>query len=341
MLVRSIREHDEFNGRIASVQSVEVRARVSGYIDRVAFRDGDDLHAGDLMFVIDQRPFKAALEIAEAQLQRTRAAALFAKAQVERAQTLIETQATPRQELDNRQTTLVQTEADVRAAEAALATARLNLTYSEVRSPISGRSGRALLTLGNLAQADQSGLSTVVSLDPIYVYFSLDESSYLRYLARAKDKLKALDPVTVALADETGFPHAGRVDFLDNRLDPATGTFRVRAALANSNKTLTPGLFARVRVEGGDPFTAMLIDDRAVLTDQDRKYVYVVGQDDKAQRKDIDIGRIAYGLRIVRSGLDANDRVVVVGTQKILSPGMPVTPVPHKSDPPTQTATAR
>ena len=321
VLARSVRPWDEFNGRIAAVHSVEVRPRVSGAIERVAFVDGQEVRRGDLLFVIDPRPYRAALASAQAGLERARAAASLAQLQAQRAQTLAAGQAISQEEHDTRSAGLAQSRADVRAAEAAVAQARLALEFTEVRSPIAGRAGRALLTAGNLAQADQSLLATVVSQDPVQVHFDADEQSYLRYLGSARRGERA---VQVGLADEAGFPHTGRLDFMDNRVDPATGTIRARAVLANPAHRFTPGLFARVRLEGGGEAEALLVDEQAVLTDQDRKYVYVVGDDGKAVRKDVTLGRRVGALRVVQSGLEGRERVVVDGMQKIFYPGMPV-----------------
>ena len=215
-----------------------------------------------------------------------------------------------------------------RQDEAAVATAQLNLGFTEVRSPIDGRTGRAMITAGNLAQADATVLTTVVSMDPVYVDFEGDESTWLRYneLARKGERTELRNAVRVGLANEDGYPHRGIVDFVDNRVDAATGTIHARAVLANPDHALTPGLFARVQLEGAAASDAMLVDDKAVLTDQDRKYVYVLGAGDKALRKDIVPGRVVDGLRVVASGLDAQDKVIVAGLQKVFFPGMPVQP---------------
>ena len=326
VLAKSVREWDEFTGRISAVESVELRPRVSGYIERVGFREGQDVERGDLLFVVDPRPYRAALAQAEAELERARSAARLAQAQGARAQSLIEAQVISREEFESRRAASAQGEAGVRGAEAADATARLTLQFSEVRAPISGRVGRALVTEGNLAQADATLLATLVSLDPVYVDFESDEQSFLRYgaLAREGSRENGRNPVKVGLANEAGFPHAGQVDFVDNQVDPRTGTIRVRAVLPNPDRVFTPGLFARVQLEGNRASPALLVDDRAVLTDQDRKYVYVVGADNLAARRDVSLGRMAEGLRVVTAGLKPGDRVVVDGVQKIFFPGMPV-----------------
>jgi multidrug efflux system membrane fusion protein len=279
-----------------------------------------------LLFVIDQRPYQATLAQAQAALERARSEAELAQAQNARSQALIDAKVISREEFETRHSASAQSNASVRGAEAAVANAQLNLQFTEVRAPISGRVGRALVTTGNLAQADTTSLTTLVSLDPMYVYFDSDEQTYLRYnaLARSGERNVSRNPVRVGLADEPGFPHVGTVDFTDNQVDAKTGTIRVRAVLANPDHVFTPGLFARVQLEGSGEFRALLIDDKAVLTDQDRKYVYVVGADNTAARKDITLGGMIGDLRVVSSGLTPKDKVVVDGVQKIFFPGMPV-----------------
>ena len=328
VLVKNVRQWDDFTGRVAAVQTVELRPRVSGYVDKVAYVEGREVAKGDLLFVIDQRPYRAQLAKAQADLARARSEAQLAQTQDARAQTLVAAKAISREEFDTRHAAVAQGNAAVRAAEAAVATADLDLQFTEVRSPIAGRTGRALVTVGNLARADTTLLTTVVSMDPMYVDFEGDEQAYLRYadLARKGQRAELRNPVRVGLADEEGYPHAGTVDFVDNQIDSATGTIHARAVLPNGDRSLTPGLFARVQLEGSAEFKAMLVDDKAVLTDQDRKYVYVLGPDNKAVRKDIVAGRVIDGLRVVDSGLDAQDTVIIRGMQKIFFPGMPVQP---------------
>lgn len=325
---KPVRQWDAFTGRVAATDSVDVRARVSGYVQRVVYKEGDEVKQGELLFVIDPRPYKAALDNAAAQLDRARATTQLAQAQNKRAQALIEAKAISRDEYDTRSASLAQSKADVRAAEAALATAKLNLEFTEVRSPIAGRVGRALLTVGNLAQADQTLLTSVVSQDPVYVYFQPDEQTYLRYseLARKGERANSANPVRVGLASDSGFPYSGTVNFINNQVDPATGTINARAVVPNAERVFTPGLYARVQLEGSGEFKAMLIDDKAVLTDQDRKYVYVLGPENKALRKDVALGGMIEGLRVVQSGLAPEDKVIVSGLQKIFFPGAPVKP---------------
>jgi multidrug efflux system membrane fusion protein len=334
VLQRDVTQWNEVTGRVAAVETVELRPRVSGYIERVAYREGDEVRKGQLLFVIDPRPYRAALAQAEANLERARSEARLARSQDARAQALVDAKAISREEFDTRKAATAQSDAGVRAAEAAVATARLDLQFTEVRSPIDGRAGRAMVTTGNLAQADGTLLTTLVSLDPVHVYFESDEQAFLRDGAAAQGRVR------VGLADESGYPHAGIVDFVDNQVDPATGTIRARAVLPNPDRRFTPGLFARVQLEGGARTQALLIDDKAVLTDQDRKYVYVLGKGNQAVRKDVVLGRAADGLRVVESGLAAQDAVIVNGVQKVFFPGMPVVPKKVAMDASTSTSTS-
>jgi membrane fusion protein, multidrug efflux system len=328
VLSKQVQQWDEFTGRISAVETVELRPRVSGYVERVAYEEGQDVRKGDLLFVIDQRRYRAELDRAVANLERARSEARLAQMQDARAQALIEARAISREEFETRKAATAQGNATVRAAEAAVASARLDLQFTQVRSPIDGRAGRAMVTEGNLAQADATLLTTVVSLDPVHVYFDSDEQTYLRHneISRNGERADNGNAVRVGLANESGYPHAGRVDFIDNQVDPRTGTIRARAVLPNPDRVFTPGLFARVQLAGGDRAQVMLIDDKAVLTDQDRKYVYVLGPDNEAVRKDVSLGRMAEGLRVVLSGLLPEDKVIVHGVQKVFFPGMPVAP---------------
>jgi membrane fusion protein, multidrug efflux system len=325
---KPIRLSDEFNGRIASINSVDVRGRVTGYVDKVAYREGDSVKRGDVLFVIDPRPYRDALDSAKASLERERAAAAFAEIQAKRAHALNASNAISQEEYQNRDSDLSQSAARVHEAESAVAMAELNLSFTEVRSPIDGQTSRAQLTVGNLAQADQTILTTVVSQDPIYVYFDCDEQSYLRFQERVHrgSGVSSANPVRVALANETGFPHIGRVDFLDNQVNPSTGTIRARVIISNPDHLFTPGLYARVQLESTGTVKALLVDDKAILTDQDRKYVYVVGPGNVAQRKDVVTGGMADGQRLIQSGLAPGDKVIVGGLQQIYFSGTPVAP---------------
>ena len=333
---------DEFTGRIEAVETVEISPRVDGYIDKVSFKEGGEVRKGDVLYVIDPRPYRAELARAQAELTRARAGAELTAAQVARARQLLETRVISAEEYDERVAADAGARADIGAAEAAVEKARLNVEFTEVRSPIDGRAGRAMVTAGNLVatQPTPTVLTTVVSMDPVYVYIDGDEQTYLRHAAMARSgerpsSREAPNPVRVGLANETGFPHEGHMDFIDNRLDPATGTIQVRAVLENKDRYFTPGLYARVQVIGSGVFKALLVDDRAIMTDQDRKYVYVVGADNLAQRRDVKPGRLAEGLRIIEEGLAEGDRVIVHGVQKVFFPGMPVAPqLINMGDPP-------
>ncbi|QDH71628.1 efflux RND transporter periplasmic adaptor subunit [Lysobacter alkalisoli] len=327
---REVQPWDEFTGRVSAVESVELRPRVSGYVERVAFKEGQEVAKGDLLFVIDQRRYRADLDRAQAQLAQARSESELARTQHARAQSLVEAKAISTEEFESRRAGRSQAEAAVRAAEAAVANARLDLQFTEVRAPISGRAGRALVTAGNLAQADATVLTTLVSLDPVHVHFEADEQTWQRYAAQAGEQRAVQDnAVRVGLGGEGGedrFRHAGKVDFVDNQIDSGTGTIRVRAVVPNPDRLLTPGLFARVRMQGRDRHQALLIDDQAVLTDQDRKFVYVLGEGNAAERRDITLGRASGDLREVSAGLAPGDKVIVHGVQKVFFPGMPVSP---------------
>lgn len=328
VLSEPVQRWDEFTGRVSAVDSVELRPRVSGYVQRVAFVEGEDVRKGELLYVIDPRPYRAALDQAQAQLERARSEASLAAAQNARARTLIEAKAISREDFESRTAASRQGNAAVRAAEAAVAAARLDLQFTEVRSPIDGRAGRVLVTAGNLAQADATLLTTVVSQDPVHVDFEADERAWLRYGQQSSDGAQAVahNPVQVGLVSEDGYPHAGTVASVDNQVDPGTGTIRARARIPNPDRVLMPGLFARVRLAGTGTAQALLVDDKAVLTDQDRKYLYVLGADNTAQRRDVSLGPVVNGLRVIDSGLKPGDKVIVNGLQKVFMPGMPVAP---------------
>ncbi|WP_449554324.1 efflux RND transporter periplasmic adaptor subunit [Lelliottia amnigena] len=331
VVVKSISQWDSFNGRIEAVESVQLRPRVSGYIDKVNYTDGQEVKKGEVLFTIDDRTYRAALEQAQASLARAKTQASLAQSEANRTDKLINTHLVSREEWEQRRSAATQAQADIRAAQAAVDTAQLNLDFTKVIAPIDGRASRALITSGNLVTTGDSAsvLTTLVSQKTVYVYFDVDESTYLHYqnLARsgqgASSNHMAL-PVEIGLTGEDGYPHQGKVDFLDNQLTASTGTIRMRALLDNAQRQFTPGLFARVRLPGSAEFNATLIDDKAVLTDQDRKYVYIVDKEGKAQRRDITPGRLAAGLRIVQRGLNPGDKVIVDGLQKVFMPGMPV-----------------
>lgn len=331
VVVKSISQWDSFNGRIEAVESVQLRPRVSGYIEKVNYTDGQEVKKGEVLFTIDDRTYRAALEQAQATLARAKTQASLARSEANRTDKLINTNVVSREEWEQRRSAATQALADIRAAQAAVDAAQLNLDFTRVTAPIDGRASRALITSGNLVTAGDSAsvLTTVVSQKTVYVYFDVDESTYLHYQNLARSGQGAASnhlalPVEIGLVGEDGYPHQGKVDFLDNQLTPSTGTIRMRALLDNAQRLFTPGLFARVRLPGSAEFKATLIDDKAVLTDQDRKYVYIVDKEGKAQRRDIKPGRLAAGLRIVQQGLNPGDKVIVDGLQKVFMPGMPV-----------------
>jgi RND family efflux transporter MFP subunit len=323
---RQVADWDEFIGRLEAVDSVEVRARVSGYVERAAFKEGEQVRKGDLLFQIDPRPYQAELARAEAELAQARSAAALAARTVERSRPLIAADAMSREEFDNRTAAGERGAAAVRAAQAAVTTARLNLEWTHVRSPIRGRVGRAEITAGNLVQAGGQRLTTVVSLDPIYLSFDADERSYLAYIARrAAGAGERRIPVEMGMANEDGtFPHRGVLDFIDNRLDPKSGTARARAVFANRDERFAPGLFARVRLYGGgEARPVTVVADRAVGTDQDKKFVLVLKPDSTIEYRPIQLGRLVDGYRVVTGGLKAGEPIVVNGLQRV-RPGMKV-----------------
>ncbi|NMC22625.1 MAG: efflux RND transporter periplasmic adaptor subunit, partial [Serratia sp.] len=307
------------------------RPRVSGYIDKVNYQEGQEVKKGQVLFTIDDRTYRAAQEQAQAELVRARNQASLTRSESSRTEKLIGTQAVSTEIAEQRRSAASQAQSDVLAAQAQLDMAQLNLDFTRVTSPIDGRASRAMITVGNLVTAGDTAsvLTTLVSLDTVYVYFDVDEGTFLRYQAMARDGQRSDTPqsrlpVHVGLVGENGYPHQGVVDFTDNQLNSGTGTIRMRAVLDNRDRTFTPGLFARVQLPGSAQFNAMLVDDKAVLTDQDRKFVYVVDKDGKAQRRDVEVGRMSGGLRIVEKGLEAGDRVIIDGVQKVFMPGMPV-----------------
>jgi RND family efflux transporter MFP subunit len=327
---KKVTEFDEFTGRFEAIDRVEVRPRVNGYISSVNFTEGSEVKKGDVLFVIDQRPYAAELKRAEAQLNQAKSALTLARSEKVRATNLLAQHAISQEEYDTRTSGAEQAQANVQLAEAALETAQLNMTYTKVTSPINGRVSKANITLGNLVTNGQTLLTTVVSLDPIYVRFDGDEQAFLRSVKEAKENAaagskEAAAPVLVGLADEPGFPHAGVMVFQDNEVDPQTGTIRIRAKLDNHDRAFTPGLFARVRLMGEKKYDALLINDSAVGTDQTVKYVLVVGADNKVEYRPVKLGPVIDGLRVVRDGLKADDTIVVNGLQRV-RPGSPVTP---------------
>jgi RND family efflux transporter MFP subunit len=332
-LERDVTEWDEFTGRLEAVESVDVRPRVTGYIESVNFAEGSVVRKGDLLFVIDPRPYRAELSKAEAELQRAVARAELSATDESRSEKLLGIKAVSREEYDQRVNASREARASVDAARAAVESARLNLEFTRVTSPIAGRVSRAIVTAGNLVTGGSNAaplLTTVVSIDPIYVTFEGDEQVYLKYseLARRGDRPSSRDaanPVLMALANEQGFPHRGAMTFVDNQIDPRTGTIRARAAFDNKDGYLTPGLFARVKLLGHNSYKAVLVDDRAIGTDQSQKFVFVVDAENKVSYRSVKIGRLTDGLRIVQQGLSPGEIVVVNGLQRV-QPGTIVAP---------------
>ena len=341
---REITEWDEYTGRLEAVDTVEIRPQVSGLLDRVAFAEGKEVHKGDLLFQIDPRPFEAELARAQAAQEQARSSAELAKADLARGDRLLASHAVSQEEYDQRTAASRNAIAQQKSADAAVQVARLNLDYTRIRSPIDGRVGRAEVTRGNLVSGGPGSqgtrLATVVSLSPMYAYFEAAEQDYLKYfdLARSGERplsINTKNPVYLALGNETEYAHKGYMDFVDNRVNTATGTLMGRAVFQNPDHYLAPGMFVRVRLIGKGKYQGALINDRAIATDQDRKYVLVVGEGDKVEYRAIRTGPMAEGLRVVRDGVKAGDRVIVNGLQRV-RPGMVVKPrlVPMEGEAP-------
>ncbi|SDT19601.1 RND family efflux transporter, MFP subunit [Bradyrhizobium canariense] len=321
---RTVTDWDEFTGRFEAVEEVQVRARVGGFVTNVEFKDGDMVRAGDLLYIIDPRPFEAVATQADGQLADARAKAELAKRDLDRGLTLVETSAVSEQVVDQRRQALQAAHAAETVAEGALKAAQLNIEFSHVLAPISGRVSRHLVSVGNLVQGSDSGstlLTSIVSLDPIYVYFDMDEATYVRnnrlyFAGKRPSSRETPNPVQVTLVGETKPSHDGKVDFLDNRLDLSTGTLRGRAVIPNKDLSILPGQFGRVRLIGSSPYEALLLPDSAVATDQSRKIVFVVKDDDTVEARAVTLGPLDDGLRVIREGLKPDDRVIVDGIQR-------------------------
>ena len=346
VISKRIKDWDEFTGRFQAIDTVEVRPRASGYIEQVLFREGQFVKKDDVLVIIDPRPYQADYDRAKAGLELAKSQQALASIEAARVQKLKDSGAVSREELDERLSSLNQQQANVSGAKAALDNAALLLSFTKVRAPFDGRASRAEVTRGNLVTGGNNGgtlLTTIVSVDPIYVYFEGDENTYLRYneLAREGQRPSSRDaknPVRIGLSNEQDFPHEGYMDFVDNQLDVRTGTIRARAVLENKKGEFTPGMFARVQLLGSGEYDALLIEDRAVGTDQSQNFVLVLGADNKLEYRPITPGRIVDGLRIVRKGLKPDDVIVVSGLQRV-RPGAQVKPNVTTMGAPTADAT--
>lgn len=318
---KQIENFSDFSGRLEATNNVELHPQVEGTVNAIHFTEGAHVKKGDLLFEIDPRRFQQQVGRLQAEERRAQSELVLATSDRERSERLTKSGAIAPVELERNNAREAEAKAALDSTKASLSLARLDLGYAGVRAPIDGRASRALVTPGNLV-TPATALTTLVSDGALYVYFDIDEATYLAISRGPKDA----KVVRIGLMDEEGYPHEGALDFLDNRVDPRSGTMHARAKIDNVDGRLMPGLFTRVRLVGGGSAQVMLVDDKAVLTDQDRKYVYVVGEGNRAQRKTIVIGRIADGLRVVQSGLVPTDRVVVHGVQKIFFPGAPLNP---------------
>ncbi len=313
---------NEFTGRTAAVKLVTVTARVSGYIVDIPFKEGDIVHKGDLLFQIDPRPYQHAYDQAAGQLQQAQANQQLQDATFARQQRLREMRVIANEDYDTALSNKNQATAQVVSTQAARNSAQLNLEFTDVTSPIDGRVSRQLVNIGNLVQADSTQLTTIVSIDPIYAYFSMDELAALSYQRLIREgKLASSEggklPVYLQLQDETGYPHEGTIDFSDNAFDTTTGTLLVRGSFPNSDGFLTPGNFVRVRVASSAKYDALLVADRAIGSDQDQSFVYVVDSKNIARLRHVTTGQLAEGLRVVKSGLQGDDEVIINGIIKV------------------------
>ena len=325
VVAKTITDWQGYSGRLEAIDKVEIRPLVSGTIVAIYFKDGSLVKKGDPLFTIDPRPYQAEVDRAAAQLAAAGAQQNYATTDFARAQRLIGDNAIAKRDFDQKDNAAREADANLKAAKAALEQAQINLGYTKVVAPVSGRVSRAELTVGNIvsAGANSAVMTTLVSVSPIYASFNVDEQTYLQYLSHDASSGKV--PVHLGLANEQGYSRDGVVDSVDNQLDTTSGTIRVRARFENKDGALVPGLFARVEVGGGEPHPAVLIDDRAIGTDQDKKYVMVLDAQDKAQYREVQLGPLHDGLRVVASGLKPGERIVVNGLQRV-RPGDPVRP---------------
>jgi RND family efflux transporter MFP subunit len=330
---RVIVDHDEYVGRFVAVDAVEIRARVSGYLDKIHFTDGQAVNQGDLLFTIDRRPFQTALDQARANLAQAKANLAFTESDLGRAQQLVRDRTITEQTFDQRTQAKRVAEASVAANEAAVRQAELDLQFTELRAPVSGRIGDRRVSPGNLVTGGTGTttmLATIVSTAPIRFEFTFDEASLLRYERLSKQSKEgeawgAATPVMLMLIDEKDFSHRGRMDFVDNVIDRSSGTIRARAVFPNADGLFTPGMFARVQVPGSLPYEALLVPDAAIGTEQARKYLLVVGDDNVVKQQYVTLGQVEGAMRVIKSGLAADDRVIVNGLMRA-RPGGKVTP---------------
>jgi RND family efflux transporter MFP subunit len=321
---RTVTDWDEFTGRFEAVEQVDVRSRVGGFVNYVGFIDGTLVHKDDLLYLIDPRPFEAVETQAQAQLNDAMAKVELGKRELDRSLQLSQTQAVSESIVDQRRQTLQAAEASVLQAQGVLKRAQLDLEFTHVAAPIDGRISRHLVSVGNLIQGGDSGgtlLTTIVSLDPIYIYFEMDEPTYLRnsrlwFEGKRPSSRDTANPVQIALTGETQSSREGTMNFVDNRIDESTGTLRVRASVPNHDLSILPGQFARVRLIGSSPYDALLLPDTAIATDQSRKIVFVVKQDNTVEARPVTLGGLDEGLRVIKGGLKAEDRVIIEGVQR-------------------------
>ncbi|WP_371110435.1 efflux RND transporter periplasmic adaptor subunit [Rhizobium sp. RCC_161_2] len=330
-VVRDVIDSDEFIGRFQAVDEVSVRSRIGGYLQEVHFEDGTMVKQGDLLFVIDQRPYVNALNEATASLEVAKSTLTNADAQFTRTQALAGTGSLSASNLDDRRRDLISAQANVRGAQASVDRASLDMEYTKITAPLSGRIDRRLISVGNLVQADQTVLTTIVSLDPIDFYFDVDERRLLSYADEARKHGSALQQggggldVTVTIADARQKAFKGKLDFAENRVDNQTGTMRVRARFPNPDFVLQPGLFGRVQVEGSNSYKAILVPDEAIGSDQNQRVVYTVGTDGSVTPKAVRLGPKLYGYRVIREGMTGDETIVVNGLMRI-RPGVKVAP---------------
>jgi RND family efflux transporter MFP subunit len=329
-VVRNVTDYEDFTGRTEARPSIEVRARVTGYLDKVFFKEGTEVKEGDRLFQIDPRTYQAEFDRTVANVVQAKARLSRLDADFKRAQSLLSKAAISQQDFDLVAGDRAEAAAGVGVADAAMHLAKENLDFTLVTASISGRISRQYIDPGNMVKADDTVLTTLVSLDPMYVYFDVDERTMLKFrrlllAGKVKTAQEAKLPVFLGLADEQGFPHEGVIDFADNHLDPMTGTLRIRGQFPNPRRFLAPGMFARIRTPIGPPHQAIMISERALMSDQGQRYAYVVDEHNKVQYRPVTTGQLSQGLRVIESGLGSNDRVVLSGLQRVRKE-MPVRP---------------